>query len=408
MAFSNGTLLSSGGDVYTQLMAIVKTFMETAGWTTNLYEDYRFKYAGDDYTGKRLHSQKSIGGYTRYINIRSHKNQQIFDTTNRKQSTGISAIASTGYDGTTETQNIQFVTDSGGNANIFTDAANGSLIAAVGDTVTVASTGVYDGSHTVLSVAAGSPPSMVINTAFISTATGTVDVPSRWDKQTGFTAGSDPNLTDESSGCGAVDLPDDNLNYWLFSQNSDDNIYLICGNTTGYTGIVFGVTSSNNYFLSGASHYDGSEDVLPNGVLCGVPQAGRSDGVMALRKEDNTSWWDWPDGTSDDTACLLNMEDINTILETNTISSIVQQLLFCSPDNFKGNNPLIPSYQGVQIDNDAESIQYNGIVEGIKYVNMKFVDSLTELTFGGDIYILFRLYAADDANDATAGLAILK
>jgi len=36
------------------------------------------------------------------------------------------------------------------------------------------------------------------------------------------------------------------------------------------------------------------------------------------------------------------------------------------------------------------------------------MDSLTELTFGGDVYKLFRLYTADDANDATIGLALLK
>ena len=404
MAFTNGTLLVSGGDVYTQLMDILKTFMETAGWSTNLYEDYGWEYAGDDYTGKRLHSQKSIGGHTRYINIRSHKNQKIFDTSSRSSGSGIGAIASTGYDGATESVTLNSVSDMGGGTIQFNAVG---IHTYVGEIINITGTTDYNGGHT---VTLGGNGFARVTATYVSNQSGTLQGSSKWDKQTGFTAGFDPNLTNLSSGCGALDLPADNLSYWLFSQNSDNNIYLICQNSTGYTGIVFGTTSANNYFLSGASHYSGSADTLPNGVLCGTPGLHSGNGAMALRKYDNTSWWDWPndDGVNDDEATFLKMTTINTVLETSNISSIVQELLYCSPDNFKGNNPLIPSYQGVQIDSGLERIQYNGVVEGIKYVNMKLMDSLTELTFGGDTYILFRLYAADDANDATVGLAMLK
>ena len=326
MAYTNGTLLSSGGDVYTQLMDILKTFMETAAWTTNEYGDYGFKYTGDTYTGKKLHAQKTIGSYTRYINIRSISNQRVFLLSSAQQFSGIAAIGSTGYTAATQ-----------------------------------------------------------------------------WDVMPGSTKGADINSGSDTIGCGAVDIPTDNLSYWLFSANSDNNIYLICQSTNGYTGIVFGTTTAGNYFVSGGSTVGIAKplSLIGHTVLSYYNNANDKRGSMALRKSDNTSWQDWPQGTADDVA----MPRINNNNTTPHTSSIVDELLFCSPDNFKGNNPLIPSYIGVK---SATGLVDTGQVSGIKFVNMKFVTSLTELTFGGDVYILFRLYTVDDSNDSTIGLAILK
>jgi len=327
MAFTNGTLLASGGDVYTQLMVILKAFMETAGWTTNEYDDYGFKYSGDVYTGKKLHSSKTIGSYTRYINIRSISNQVVFNGQFATAFSGIAAQGSTGYTGATQ-----------------------------------------------------------------------------WDLMPGSTKDNPINSDAQTQGCGAVDIPTDNLSYWLFSKNSDNNIYLICQGTDGYTGIVFGATSTGNYFVSGGSQQDSGGDLsfVGHGVLCKDLGTFSSKGTMALRSIDNTSWFEWPTTTSSGAVAIPSLDGTNNINDT---ESLIGELLFCSPDNFKGNNPLIDSY----ISNKSSTgFVSNGIVPGIKFVNMKFVISLTELTFSADTYILFRLYSVDDANDSTIGLAILK
>ncbi len=392
--FQTGNLAASSGDVYTQLMDVIKTYMEARGWTTNLYADYRFKYVGDDYVGKRLHAQKTINSIDRFINIRSMKNQRIFSLSSNESVTGIGIIGSTAFGGATTDSNFSTVSDSGGFA-VF----NTPVYAAVGDTVTVSGTGVpeYDTTHIVTVAPPGG--SVKTSTPYVSSASGTITWPSRWDRMTGYTqqSSSDSN----SSGAGATDLPVNLLSYFLFSENNGDNIYMICGNTTGYSGIAFGVTSTGNYFVSGAptiipSAYD---DIYANVLFTYL--SGGFYGSLALRKKDDSDWYKWPINTGG--AIAVNMISVNLSVG---ISSPAEQLLFCSPDNFKGNNPLIPLYMGIK----AASSEFisAGVVPGIKYVNMKFMASLTELTFSGDVYKLFRLYKEDDGKDATVGLAFLK
>ncbi len=394
--FQSGTLVASGGDVCTQLMVIIKAYIEARGWTSNLYEDYRFKYAGDDYVGKRLHAQKTINTIDRFINIRSMKNQRIFsEITDVASVTGIGIMGSTDFGAATTDSAMTFVDESGGFARFFSSG----MYAAVGDTVTVSGTGVgeYDTTHTVTAILLGSR--VTTSTLFVSDATGTITWPSRWDRMPGYTQTS---LTDSDSlGAGALDLPVDVLSYFLFSENSGDNIYMICGNTTGYSGIAFGVTSTGNYFVSGATTVipSSSEDVYTNMFFTNI--SGGSTGSLALRKKDDTDWYKWPLITGG--AITVSMISVNISVGTN---SPAEQLLFCSPDIFKGNNPLIPLYMGIKTASDK--FISAGVVPGIKYVNMKFMASLTELTFGGDVYKLFRLYTDDDNNDATIGLAFLK
>ena len=393
--FQSGTLVASSGDVYTQLMVIIKAYIEARGWTSNLYEDYRFKYLGDDYVGKRLHAQKTINSIDRFINIRSMKNQEIFSDSTIVSATGIGIIGSTDFGAATTDTTMTSV----GNDVGFARFNSSGIYAAVGDTVTVSGTGVgeYDTTHTVTATVL--PSFVTTSTPYVSNASGTITWPSRWDRMPGYTQKS---LADSDSvGAGAIDLPVDLLSYFLFSENSGDNIYMICGNTTGYSGIAFGVTSTGNYFVSGApiDSVASSEDVGTN-IFFTLTASG-STGSLALRKRDNTGWYNWP--ISAGGAVAVNMKNVNTSVST---YSLAQQLLFCSPDNFKGNNPLIPLYMGIRVV--ANKFISAGIVPGMKYVNMKFMVSLTELTFGGDVYKLFRLYTEDDSNDATVGLAFLK
>ncbi len=396
--FQSGTLVLSDGDVYTQLMDIIKVYIEARGWTSNLYEDYRFKFAGDDYVGKRLHAQKTIDSIDRFINIRSMKNQEIFSDVTIAPATGIGIIGSTGFGAATTSDALTLVTDVGGFTRFFITGV--LLYSTVGDTVTVSGTGVpeYDTTHIVTSNTLTNW--VVTSTPFVSNATGTITWPSRWDAMPGYTQKSSSDV--DSAGAGSTDLPVTELSYFLFSENSGDNIYMICGNTTGYSGIAFGVTSTGNYFVSGAptdTPSGGTEEVYNNLFFTTV--SGESDGSLALRKKDESDWYAWPRRTAG--ALAVNMIAVNLSVG---IYSPANLLLFCSPDNFKGNNPLIPLYMGI-LDGSSKFISA-GVVPGIKYVNMKFMSSLTELTFGGDVYKLFRLYTEDDSNDATIGLAFLK
>lgn len=109
MGFSYGTLTAGSGDVYTQLMAAIKTFAESAGWTTDLYTDDDSYYANTTYhssggyAGKRLHMHKSINGTDRYINIKSYKFSVAdglpfaYYTDNYWDGDGLAINGSTGY-----------------------------------------------------------------------------------------------------------------------------------------------------------------------------------------------------------------------------------------------------------------------------------------------------------------------
>lgn len=407
--YQTGVLSASGGDVYTQLMAIVKTYVEARGWTSNLYEDYGLQYDGDIYMGKRLHIQKTIDTIDRFINLRSFKNQRIFMSTQYGLNTGIGMITSTAYDGATRSVTLSSVVDRGGGTIRF-NTASPYIKSFVGATVTVSGTTNYNGGHTVTAVDSSTSKSWVEVTAtFVSNQSGTIVGNSWWGDMAGATGLSDPNVVDGSgpAGGGALNLPVDVLIYFLFSENSGDNIYLICGNSTGYTGICFGTTSTGNFFTSCSTPRSTNPTTTPwynNSLLTFSGLYGN----LALRKKDDTGWYRWPIATATlDTSVIPALDATNTDL-TNNSDSIVQQLLFCSPDNFKGNNPLIPAYIGIGVTPTGNVQKFAGVVPGIKYVNMKFMGSLTELTFSGDVYKLFRLYGIDDAEDATLGLAFLK
>ena len=404
--YQTGALLAKDGDVYTQLMAIIKTYVEARGWTSNLYEDYGLQYDGDIYMGKRLHIQKTIDAIDRFINLRSYKNQRIMNWTGYALSTGIGMLTSTAYDGATRSRTLSSVADQGGGTIRF----NSSLLYSfVGATVTVSGTTNYNGNHTVTGVDPTIGKQWVeVSAAYVSNQSGTIVGNSWWDGMTGTTGWADPNVYSSTGagGGGAVDLPVDILSYFLFSENSGDNIYLICGNSTGYTGICFGTTSTGNFFASCSTPRDiaSTKPWYNNSLLTFMGTYGN----LALRKKDDSGWYLWPRATADANVAMIPALDETNTDQTGNSDSIVQQLLYCSPDNFKGNNPLIPSYIGIGVNPTTNAQKFAGVIPGIKYVNMKFMDSLTELTFGGDVYKLFRLYEIDDAEDATIGLAILK
>ncbi len=401
--YQSATLSASAGDVYTQLMDIIKTYIEARGWTTNLYEDYGLKFAGDEYIGKRLHAQKTINSIDRFINIRSMKNQRIFRHGTFEPQTGIGVIASTAYDGATHTKSLNSDTNIGGGTIRFN--LNSLFDSFVGATVTVTGTTDYNGNHTVTGTSTVSNW-VEVTAAFVNNQSGTIEGASPWQRMTGFTGLSFADIPDGNgaAGGGAIDLPSDVLTYYLFSESSGDNIYLICGNSTGYTGIAFGATSTGNYFVSGATHSESPPDINCNTILAGkIPYYGQ----MALRKKDNSGWYNWPSTSTVNTVMLPKIDFTNVVLAASP--SFVSQLLYCSPDNFKVNNPLFPAYISLHGSTVFRTNgTFAGIIPGIKYVNMKFMDSLTELTFGGDVYKLFRLYTEDDSNDSTIGLAILK
>jgi hypothetical protein len=358
--------------------------------------------------GKRLHAQKTIDSIDRFINLRSFKNQELFQHSTFGANTGIGMLPSTGYSGATRSVTLNSVTDRSGGTIRF-NTLNPYIQSFVGATVTVSGTASYNGSHVVTDVDPGVSKTWVEVTApFFTSQTGTIEGNSWWNNMPGTTGLSNPDVLDSngSAGGGALNLPEDVLNYFLFSENSGDNIYLICSNLTGYTGICFGVTSTGNFFSSGSTPTTTNFTTKPwmnNSLLTFMGSYGN----LSLRKKDNSGWWKWPAAASGVGNTLIPALDETNTDHTGNSDSIAQQLLYCSPDRFKGNNPLIPSYIGIGAG-EVNAQVFAGTIPGIKYVNMKFMDSLTELTFGGDVYKLFRLYGINDLEDSTIGLAILK
>ncbi len=205
--YQTDVLLASAGDVLTQLMTVLDTYLTARGWTVNLFADYRQKYSGDDYVCKRIHAEKSINGIDRFINLRSFKNQRIFTHgTFFKEHVGIGAIASTAYDGTTHVVSLTSVTDRGGGVVRFN--ASG-LYAATGDSVTVAGTTDYNGVHTVIDAEDQDGDWVEVTATYNGSQSGTITGPSRWDAMSGATGRTDTNDDSgaSSAGGGAIDLP---------------------------------------------------------------------------------------------------------------------------------------------------------------------------------------------------------
>lgn len=74
-----------------------RAFLLAQGWTINSFIDDGSSYAGDTFTGKRLHVQKLIEGTTHYFNFRSCSNQRVFSYSQYGNVTGICLNGSTGY-----------------------------------------------------------------------------------------------------------------------------------------------------------------------------------------------------------------------------------------------------------------------------------------------------------------------
>jgi hypothetical protein len=405
MAYDTGTLMAAGGDVYTQLIALLKTFCESAGWTTNLYGDDTSYYKTSDssnqhcvggYAGKRLHMQKSIGGTVRYVNLKTAYLEKPFETfqgTGLGKVSGLAISGSTGFSAT-QTLTITGIRNQGGSPNrVVVDLASGNPM--LGDSVTISGTANYNGTFTIVGAASGY---FIIEHAFVSDQTGSAVVTLPWDKQPGYTM----NLNGfHSQGASAGVLPLDILGYWLVSSTDGNTIYLILQNDYGYTGIIFGAASTNIFFIAGGYGYGPDSDTVKRNGLLFELGSGYS-GMWALLPGG------WSKEPSTGTVVGLKLPrfiNVNTTLDSAAAEAIPDVLLYCSPDNFKGNAPLIPCYVGVR--EATGSKKELGVIPNLKYVNMKFLASLTEVTYGGNTYKLFRMYGADDANDATAGLALL-
>lgn len=395
MAYSTGTLLASGGDVYTQLMDAIKAFAETHGWTTNSYiNDYWAYDPADNYVGKRLHMQKSIGGNLRYVNIRSCRSQNPFHNYNYAKFSGLAIMGSTDYQAT-QVFNISQIYNNGGTPNKVTVVHNGSAsFFENGDSVTIAGTGTCDGTFTVSGI--GTTYFQIEHASVNQGAGGTATGPRTWDKEPGAW------LTSTNTIGACLDgIPTDVVPYYLISNG--DNIYLQVHTAQGYVGLAFGVTTTGHYFLAGSGGNYAQDTYSPK------------RNCLLYRGEDNThegtmkvlisGAWSASPCTYDIGIHLPKNHHSTSQVESNGGIAPVSLLLYCSPDQFKGNAPLIPCYIFVSTVS-GRPLGY-GRIPGILYVNMKNLASLTEVTYGSDTYKLFRQYAIDDAKDACGGLAFL-
>lgn len=401
MAYSSGTLLASGGDVYTQLMAAVKAFCEAQGWTTNEYADdatywNQTQYVNSAYTGKKLHMQKTINGTARYINMKTCRSVVPYEYYNYSQVTGMAIYGSTGYSATATPVNITNIYDAGSGLVIVYCQTSHRLM--VGDSITIAGTTNYNGTFTVTAVPDGS--SFRFTHAYTTSQTGTVTGPQRWSQQPGFVY-----LTNYGSlGANAHDIPTDVVPYYLISADSGNVIFLQLAMSKGFVGFAFGVTSTGDFFFAGSGgiNLQDSNYVKRNSLL----YRGEDNfhmGAMYLRH--GSSWVGGANGPSNNYAGVILPKARQLNYSADNSLATTALLLYCSPDNFKGNAPLIPCYIRVcPTDNTPFEC---GIIPGVKYVNMKNLASLTEVTYGAETWKLFRQYALDDAYDATGGLAFL-
>lgn len=93
MAYQTGSYTDQN-----DLLNLFATWAVDNGWTQNLLADDSSKYAGDTFTGRRLHLQKTINGTVCYFNLRSCSNQRVFSYTSYDYVTGICVNGSTGFD----------------------------------------------------------------------------------------------------------------------------------------------------------------------------------------------------------------------------------------------------------------------------------------------------------------------
>lgn len=403
MAYQSGTLLAAGGDVYTQLMAIVKSFCETAGYTTNLYDDDSSYYeAGNTYhgsggyAGKRLHMQKTINGTVRCVNIKSCFNEcptHHFYTTYGLVS-GLAINGSTGYGN--RTINITSVSNAGGGQVIlYCDNVNKI---GTGQTITVAGTTDYNGTHIVTGVGYSS---VYITAAYTSSQTGTITFLPRWEKMVGA-----PYSTSENYGASAAfDIPTDILNYYLVHivDGLADVIYLQVSNLKGYVGFLFGTTSLDVFVVGGSGNtvMSNTETESRNSLLY-LSDGSAADSFLALYTGGSYNGW-YPLADSSSIGSKLPYQ---RLVSADTYGRTeAHLLLYCSPDVFKGNAPLIPV--NLQIINSSSVKLDIGTLPGVKYVNMKNLASLREETYGADTWKFFRQYATDDSYEKFGGLAFL-
>jgi len=93
MAYSTGSYTDQN-----DALNLFATFLTgTAGYTQNDLSDDGAAYAGDVFTGRRLHVQKNINGTDYFFNFRSCSNQRVFEDTSYTNVTGICVNGSTGY-----------------------------------------------------------------------------------------------------------------------------------------------------------------------------------------------------------------------------------------------------------------------------------------------------------------------
>lgn len=332
MAYDSGILLAAGGDVYTQLMDVIKAFCETAGWTTNLYDDDESYYdyannytwhATGGYVGKRLHMQKTINGTARFINIRSIQDQSPF-------------------------------------RGWYSDAG-------------------------------------LVNGLAIQGSTGYA-AENRWDKQ----PGADYPYSTYTTGGVLTALPEDSLQYYIFSYDNGNNIYLQCANGYGYVGFVFGVTSYDVFIVGGSasSTQQNAGVTRKNALLFHAYQNYSDDAFWAYI---GSTWYKLAYSTS--VGCRLPEQSLQYIPNESSYPNPAGLLLYSSPDSFKGNAPLIPVK--MMVAQTTGVCRWFGTLPGIKYVNMKNIASLTEETYGADTYKFFRQYNVDDSDQKFGGLAFL-
>jgi hypothetical protein len=407
MAYQAGTLLAAGGDVYEQLMDIIKSFSETAGWSTNLYDDDSSYYeaggtyhASGGYAGKRLHMQKTINGTVRCINIKSCFNEcptyHAYSTYGLVS--GLAINGSTGF-ATTGSMSITSVANAG-SGRVLLYCTNTKVVE--GQSVTVSGTTNYNGIYTVYS-ASGSY--IVVTATYTSSQTGTITFGTRWEEQTGATYSGGGGSVYVTSA--AFDIPTDILNYYLVHITSGlaDLIYLQVQNLKGYVGFLFGTTSLD-VFVVGGSANTGFENVNiegRNSLLYYSYEESWGNSFAALYTGGTFNGWyclksDTTIGVHLPYQRLYSMGGYGNYEETFT-------LLYCSPDNFKGNTPLIPV--NLQIVNSSSLKKDIGTLPGVKYVNMQNIASLREETYGADTWKFFRQYSTDDIYKKTGGLAFL-
>ena len=416
MSYETGVITSGPNDLLDKL----RVFLLADGWSVNEWADYDYNYdtgTGIDGSGKKLCVQKtSIGDASEmYFNFRSAVRgvvsrdwlslyYKFTDPVTRYQCelTGIALNGSTGY-AATQDYSITSVSNEGGKARLACTSYHGAF---PGCSVTVAGTGVYDGVQTVTAVGTGT---ITIDTAYISTATGTVTTPRRWDAQPGASVKNDGYVW---AVCMA-ELSQSSMPAYFFFSDGDTVVVVIEYTAGKYQFLSFGCLEKQGVY-TGGQFFTGSFDCYQaaqnfyfetSRFFAGFPQYGSTPNGACYLDADASA--NWRISYSTTYGIIFSAPFPYTYADKGN-RSFGSYFVGRTPNSFNSLAPMCPLYVFTKRSDSYLSLL--GWPKSIRIINTTNYSGGDEIVYGGDTWKIFRetAYGAEPAYYGKTGFAIKK